>query len=117
MIMKPLWNLLAGVLVTPALSLSVSAQEIPRFDVNTHCRQVAGVGGTYSEALFGSCMDMEQSAYDGLKTEWAALPTAARYHCIQVATVAGPGSYSLLQSCIQMETEAASQNRQRNFRY
>jgi hypothetical protein len=115
--MRPLWAVLVGVLVTPALSGGLSAQELPRFDVNTHCQEVAGVGGVYSASLFGSCMDMEQTAYDGLKAEWAALPMVARQHCIQVATVAGPGSYSILQSCIQMETQAASQNRQRKFRY
>src|SRR5437660_8260042 len=88
----------------------VAAQEMPRFDVDAHCRQVAGFGGSFSQTVFGSCLDMEQSAYDGMKAGWLTLPAAARQHCVQVASFGGPGSYSILQSCIQMEVQAGRQN-------
>jgi hypothetical protein len=100
-----------------ALPSVAQAQELPRFDVQAHCRQVAAFGGAMSQSLLGSCVDMEQSAYDGLKPTWHQLPDAARSHCLMVARFGGPGSYSLLQSCLQMETAAGRQNQQRQFRY
>ena len=48
----------------------LAAQEMPRFDVDAHCRQVAGFGGSFSDTILGSCVDMEQSAYDGMKAGW-----------------------------------------------
>jgi hypothetical protein len=93
------------------------AQEIPRFDVNRQCRAVASVTGAYSEAIFSSCIDMEQNAYDSLKADWAALSDSMKAHCTQVATVTGPGSYAILRSCIEMENDARSRNQTRQFRY
>jgi hypothetical protein len=95
---------------------SAFAQDVPRFEVSSHCRKVASFAGSYSESLFGGCMDMEQSAYDGLKTRWARIPAATRAHCLQVASFAG-GSYALLQGCVDMEDSAARTNAGRQFRY
>jgi hypothetical protein len=106
----------AAALIASGIAAAV-AQELPRFDVDRHCRTVAAFGGTYSESLFGGCMDMEQTAYDELKGRWSQLPSTTRQHCIQVARFADPGSYSLLQGCLQMETQAGQSNRSRQFRY
>jgi hypothetical protein len=101
----------ALVLSAPALAL-----DIP-FNVEGHCKKVASFGSPYSEMLFDSCMEMEQSAYDELKVSWADLSENMQNHCRKVASFAGPGSYSLLHSCVQMETEASSKNKARQFKY
>jgi hypothetical protein len=106
------------IVVLATLSFApAAAQDMPRFAVEAHCRQIASFGGSYSASLYGSCMDMEQTAYDNLKGLWGRLPANMRRHCQQIAAVAGSGSYSLLESCIQMETSAGERNRSRQFRY
>ena len=92
------------------LPLNAFAQ-MPRYDVPAHCEEIAGVGGTYSNSLYNSCMKMEQQAYDALKPRWSALNETIRRHCDEIATVAGPGSYSMLASCVEME-ESAGSNRE-----
>ena len=57
-------------LTEPAITQSA----LPRFPVEAHCRQVAGFGGSYSQSLYGGCMDMEQQAYDKLQKTWMTLP-------------------------------------------
>jgi hypothetical protein len=100
-----------------ATTISVSAQELPRFDVNSQCRRIAGVSGGYSETIFSGCMDMEQAASNNIKGSWYALPSVVREQCMRIAAVGGGGSYSILQGCVQMEMEAAEKNRSRQFRY
>jgi hypothetical protein len=114
--MKASVVLTAAVLAAGGASQS-RAQGLPQFDVAAYCRVVAGIGGNYSQMLFGGCMDMEQSSYDALKQGWGQVPQATQQYCLQVARVGGPGSYMLLQGCVQMETAAGRQNQQRQFRY
>ncbi|MBB3185739.1 hypothetical protein FHR95_003332 [Halomonas fontilapidosi] len=106
---------IAAVISTPLVSTLASAQQIPRFDVETHCEQVASFGGDFSNTLYNSCVDMEQSAYNGLKGPWASLPANVRNHCHDVASFGGPGSYTLLESCVQMEVSAGSNRSQFSF--
>ncbi|WP_406871595.1 hypothetical protein WHT83_14845 [Aminobacter sp. P9b] len=93
------------------------ASELPRFDVESHCKAVASFGGTYSASLDESCFSMEQAAYDGLKPIWPDLPASVARHCAEVAAFGGPGSYSLLESCIRMEVDAAGANSNRKFKF
>lgn len=60
--------------------------------------------------IFNGCMDMEQQAYNVLKTMWEQLPGNSRNYCDEVALVSG-GSYSIFQGCTDMETDAASSSR------
>lgn len=92
-----------------AASLAASAQDMPRFDVEAHCEQVAEFAGG-SHQIFNSCIQMEQNAYNGLKARWASVGGRIRSHCQEVAQFSG-GSYQILQSCVQMEEDAAG-NRQ-----
>lgn len=112
--MKPLILGLIGLVsaVGPA-----SAQNLPRFDVDRHCQEVASFGGAPSEVIRSGCFDMEQSAYDKLKDSWSDIPGSTRKHCLEVATFGGPGSYSLLEGCLQMERSAREQNQSRRFKY
>ena len=91
------------------------AQDLPRFDMHSHCEQVAGFFGP--PAILGGCIEIEQASFDALKPQWGLLPGAARFHCLSVATSGGPGSYSILHDCVQMATGAGQQDQQRQFRY
>jgi hypothetical protein len=89
----------------------------PHFDAKAHCDAVARFGGGFSETLMDSCMNMEQSAYDAVRSSYDDLPSNLRMHCENVAKFGGPGSYSLLKSCIDMERRAGDRNNGRSFRY
>ncbi len=92
-----------------AAPLAAIAQDMPRFDVEAHCEEVAEFAGG-SHQIFNSCIQMEQNAYNGLKGRWANVSGRIRGHCQEVAEFSG-GSYQILQSCVQMEEDAAG-NRQ-----
>ncbi|KAF1003692.1 MAG: hypothetical protein GAK36_00200 [Pseudomonas sp.] len=94
-----------------------SLTSIPRFKAAEYCKQLASVGGAPSEVIYGSCMEMEQAAYDDLKPAWPSIPTSMQAHCTMLATVGSQGSYTVLQSCIQQEKAARSTNSSSSFRY
>lgn len=97
------------------VAVAASAQTMPRFDVETHCEQVAGFGGEFSNTMYNSCVDMEQSAYSGLKEGWSSLPATIQNHCEEVAGFGGPGSYTMLESCVDMEVSAGSNRSEFSF--
>ncbi len=108
---KLLVSFVTGLAFLPAASFA----EMPRYDVDAHCKVIAAVGGTYSEAMFDACFDMEQTAYNYLKPKWGKAPNNLQAHCDQIARVGGGGSYSMLEGCFQMEQEASSTNK--TFKY
>ncbi|MCK0743549.1 hypothetical protein [Chromohalobacter nigrandesensis] len=97
------------------LAATAQAQQAPRYDVESHCEQVASVGGSPSNTMYNSCIEMEQQAYDNIKQGWSSIPGGTQQHCDQVATVGGAGSYTMLESCVQMETQAADDRSEFNF--
>ena len=92
---------------------TAQAQNIPRYNVENYCQQVAEVSGG-SAMIFIGCMEMEQQAYNVLKPAWAELPGKSRSYCDEVARISG-GSYSVLQGCMEMETDAAKTPRSFNY--
>ena len=97
-------------LFLPALAIAFQtlpahAQTIPRYDVAGYCEEVANVSGG-SAMILNGCMDMEQEAYNALKSVWAQIPSKPRNYCDEVAKVSG-GSYSILKGCMETETNAA----------
>lgn len=93
------------------------AENLPRFDVETECRKVASVGGSFSEMTYAGCFEMEQQAYDLLKEMWPEMPASVRTECLKIARFGGAGSYMTLQGCAEMEMAAAAENPMRKFRY
>lgn len=91
----------------------VQAKEMPRYDPEAYCQQVANVSGG-SSMIFNGCIDMEQQSYNNLKSVWASIPNRTKNYCDKVASVAG-GSYSILEGCIDMELEAASSSKEFQF--
>lgn len=90
-------------------SVQAVAQDMPRFDVEAHCEEVAEFGGG-SHQIYNGCIQIEQGAYNSLKGRWANVSSRIRNHCHEVASFGG-GSYQILQGCVQMEEDAAG-NRQ-----
>lgn len=99
------------IFVVAALALSplANASELPRFDVEAGCEDVAGMAGG-SHQIYNSCIQMEQQSYNNLRDRWADIDSGVRRSCIDVAGFGGD-SYQILESCIQME-ESAAGNRQ-----
>lgn len=87
--------------------------EIPRYNAEGYCQQVAAVSGS-SAMIFKGCMDMEQQSYNTLKPIWSRIPAQSKSYCDDVSRVSG-GSYSILQGCIEME--AVASNATRTFKY
>lgn len=98
-----------------ALPIAAQAQQPPRYDVENHCEQVAGFGGEFSNTMYNSCIDMEQSAYNNVKRQWGTLPGSIQNHCHEVASFGSPGSYNMLESCIKMEMSAADNRSEFSF--
>lgn len=87
-------------LVQPAL-----AGDIPRYNVEAYCKQVADISGG-SSMIYNGCIDMEQEAYNSLKPLWSSVRGQQQNYCDDVAEISG-GSYSILKGCIDMESDAA----------
>jgi len=61
--------------------------------------------------------DMEQSAYNDVRSKWTSLPQQMKRRCDQVTKFGGYGSYAVLQACIQMELEASDNAQTKKFQY
>src|SRR5499427_9476877 len=86
--------------LAPLTGQGAFAQTIPSYATNAHCQRVAGFGGTYSQAVYGTCLNMEQSAALALQNRWSSIPAPVRERCDRVASFGGSASYSILQNCV-----------------
>ena len=73
-------------------------QNLPNFAPEAYCQGMARVGG--ERMIYGNCLNLERSAQDVLRSQWASLPSSIRENCIRVATIGNNGSFSMLQGCI-----------------
>lgn len=97
------------------LPLVAMASDMPRFDVEAQCNTVASFGGEFSNTTYNGCIQMEQSAYNRLKADWASIPGGIRRQCTEIAAFGGAGSYSTLGGCVDMESQAASNKQSFEF--
>src|SRR5262245_52169506 len=88
--------------LTPLTSQDAFAQTIPSYATNAHCQRVAGFGGTFSQSVYGSCLNMEQSAALALQNRWSSIPGSVRERCDRIASFGGSASYSILQNCVDV---------------
>jgi len=88
---------------------------LPDYPVEQWCDQVARLGGSRSELLYGGCIGQEQTAYDHLKGTWGDAPPQTQNWCDQVARTGGGGSYMMLNGCVDQENAARQQNSTRRF--
>lgn len=89
------------------------AENMPRYNPERYCQQVANVSGG-SSMIFNGCIDMEQQSYDSLKRVWVSTPSRVKNYCDEVASVTG-GSYSILEGCVDMEIDAANSDKKFKF--
>jgi hypothetical protein len=92
--------------LAPLTSQGAFAQTIPSYATNAHCQRVAGFGGTFSQSVYGSCLNMEQSAALALQNRWSSIPASVRERCDRIASFGGSASYSILQNCVDVELAA-----------
>jgi hypothetical protein len=87
-----------------AAAVPASAAELPGYSPEGRCLEAARAkGGTPDEAIFRSCLDLEQQGYDSIKTRWPSLSAYTQTWCNEVATAAGTrnGSYLALDGCVK----------------
>lgn len=100
-----------------ALLPSLALAELPKFDVNTHCDNVANAIGESSEMIRSGCFEQEQTSYNNLKKVWETLPKSMQSHCTAVAKSMAPGSYMILDGCVTQELESKAGNSNFQFKY
>ena len=94
-----------------------AAGELPAYDPEAHCNGVAKAGGAFSETLFSSCLQQEQSSYDQLKSNWTKLPPEMRNRCDSVASAGPTPSYTILSGCVDQEQTASRDKQGRKFSF
>lgn len=87
-------------------SFGAAAAELPRYDPPRYCETVSDVSGG-SRMIYNGCIQMEQEAYDALKSTWSTLSNRTKTYCDEVAR-SSDSSYSILKGCIDMESDASS---------
>ncbi len=92
---------------------ATTANATPRYDVASHCKEVAEFGG-YSSVIYNACIEQEQTAYDSLKANWDNISSKTTSYCDEIACFGGC-SYTILESCIEQETGAS--NNTTEFKY
>ena len=90
----------------PGMSQDAFAQTIPSYATSVHCQRVAGFGGAFSRSIYGSCLNVEQSAALALQSRWSSIAASVRERCERIANFGGSGSYSILQNCVDVELAA-----------
>jgi hypothetical protein len=51
--------------------------------------RLAGFGGTFSQSVYGSCLNVEQSAALALQNRWSSIPASVRERCDRIARFGG----------------------------
>jgi hypothetical protein len=90
-------------LAAAALVIPAAADQVPRFEVEKHCRAVAAMTGRLGDP--SDCLNDERSAREQLVRQWARFHPAGRARCLEQATLAGEPTYSALLTCIELEQD------------
>lgn len=93
--------------------LGAHASQMPRYNPEAYCQQVASFSGG-SSMIFNGCIDMEQESYNNLKRIWVSIPNRTKEYCHEVASISGR-SYSILEGCIDMEIDSIRSNKTFQF--
>jgi hypothetical protein len=71
--------------LAPLTSRGAFAQTIPSYGTNAHCQRLAAFGGAFSRSVYGSCLNVEQSAALALQGRWSSIPESVRERCDRLA--------------------------------
>jgi hypothetical protein len=93
---------------TFAATTLVAADAIPRLDVETHCREIAGITSPAAgkSAAVDACVHDERNAHDQLVKQWEQFAASERSNCVQLATMAATGTYTHLLTCLELARDA-----------
>ncbi len=92
--------------VLTAAHLTLTAQEVPKLNVEPSCRATAGALIRQKHRDTSACMQDERQARTKLKKQWSTFTRAEREHCRQLTTLGGPPSYVELLTCLQLAKAA-----------
>lgn len=102
-----LWLLLIG--------STAWAEDVPRFDINTMCRDAPRLEGSNTDP-YQSCVRDETEARGQLERQWASFDLRQREMCAQETTIGGAPSYVDMLTCIQIASGNAPPNATRRAR-
>jgi len=88
-------------------SYSVSAQQVPRFDIAAGCKAALALTPEDKDPIRG-CIQDETDAERQLQTIWSSAAATHRETCTAKAQLVGPPSYVDLLVCLQMYEGEAS---------
>ena len=89
-----------------AAHVILTAQEVPRLDVETSCHDAARAAVRASGDASKVCLHDEQQARAKLKTEWRTFNGGAQSRCLEMTRTGGPPSYVELLTCLELAKAA-----------
>ena len=94
---------LVGLVSMLALATPSAAMDLPRYDSDAYCLELAQYGGGAAD-LVDHCIALEGQALALVIQRWPTLSMATQQDCIQI-TLMGGESYDLLKTCIDKISE------------
>jgi hypothetical protein len=85
-------------------SLWLAADDVPTFNVEPFCREIASRAAPVGDADI--CLRQEREARDQLVKEWGQFPAADRAYCQELHTVGGDTTYTELLTCLELQRDA-----------
>jgi hypothetical protein len=93
-----------GLLSMVAATLVAAEAGIPKFDVETLCREI--VRDAHPVGNFDTCVKEEDAARDRLVKEWAQFSSADKSDCVDLPKMSGMGTYTQLLTCLELVRDA-----------
>ena len=78
----------------------------PDYATSVHCQRLAGFGGPFSRSIYGSCLNVEQSAALALQSRWSSISASVR-ELRPHRQLWRVRLYSILQNCVDVELVAS----------
>lgn len=89
-----------------ATHLVLTAQEVPKLDVEPACKAATSAAVRIGDRTSNACMQDENAAQAKLKQEWRTFSDSARSRCTRLSKVGGPPSYVELLTCLELAKAA-----------
>lgn len=96
--------MLLPIKATLIATLFVTADSMPVFNVEPHCRTIAKRTGVSQDLEV--CLQQEQAAKEQLGKQWAQFTPAEKSHCVQLSTLGGDPIYTELLTCLELARDA-----------
>lgn len=110
-------RLLAFAITVTSVWSTASAQELPRLDPESMCRNRWTKQGAIDNEMYAYCLRNEQQAYDNLKVTWFSLSPSIRAVCSRRWGTPPGGAYEMLEYCAKEQSAAERSNTGTSFRW